>query len=307
MDNKITFEQALELERTATTGELCAMADQIRKQNRGQAFNTCSIINARSGRCPEDCKWCSQSAFHKTEIDIYPLIDAEEALEMARHNQSKGVRRFSLVTSGRAVSGAELDKVCAIYESLTRGTDIALCASLGLLGREDMLRLRRSGVTRYHCNLESAPSYFPSLCTTHTTAQKQQTIRWAREAGMAICSGGIIGLGETMAQRIELAVVLRDMEVESIPINFLNPIPGTALEHESRLSDDDVLRSVAMFRIVNPTAVIRLAGGRALYRHLDRALLGSGVDGAIVGDMLTTTGSDIDSDKSLFQSEGREL
>ena len=307
MEGEITYGQALELERDCSTAQLSALAGKLREKNHGQRFDTCSIMNARSGRCSEDCKWCSQSKFHHTKIDVYPLVGGEEALAMARNNEGKGVKRFSLVTSGRTLSDGDTEKICNIYGKLRSQTGISLCASLGLLGRKQMDKLHQAGVTRYHCNLESAPSFFPTLCTTHTTEEKIQTIRWARQAGMEVCSGGIIGMGESMAQRIELAITLRELEVDSIPFNVLNPIPGTALESIPRLTDDEIVRSVAMFAIINPGAVIRLAGGRVLIRHLDQQLLRSGVGGAIVGDMLTTTGSDIDSDRAMLQDMGFEL
>jgi len=298
----MTYDRALELEQSATTDGLCAMADTLRRRHRPAGIELCSIMNARSGRCTEDCKWCSQSRFHHTDIEIYSLVSAGEALELARRNERKGVARFSLVASGRTLTAADTRRVCAIYRELAAHTKISLCASLGLLDKSQLEQLRASGVTRYHCNLESAPSHFPTLCSTHTITEKMQTLRWAQEAGLEICSGGIIGIGETMAQRIELALALREAGVVSIPVNILNPIPGTPLEGTSPLSDDEVLRSIAMFRIINPTAAIRLAGGRALIKHLEHQLFRAGVDSVITGDMLTTVGSDIDADIKLTES-----
>lgn len=179
-----------------------------------------------------------------------------------------------------------------------------LCASMGLLTKPQLQKLFECGVMRYHCNLETAPSYFPELCSTHTVADKIRTIHWAQEVGMEVCSGGIIGMGETLEQRIELAVTLRELGVKSIPVNVLNPIKGTLLENALPLADDDVLRSFAMFRIICPDAHIRFAGGRLLVKHLERRLLHSGVSASIVGDMLTTSGAAIDSDKEMFTEEG---
>ncbi len=301
---RMEYGEAVELERQTPHEALWAMAGRLRTHFLGDGFDTCSIINARSGRCSENCKWCSQSRFHRTQVDVYPLIGAGEALELAAHNAAKGVRRFSLVTSGRTLSDTDLEKACGIYEELGRKVKIGLCASMGLLTSAQLRRLKEAGVERYHCNLESAPSYFPELCTTHTTEEKIQTLRRAREAGLELCSGGIIGMGESMAQRIELAVTLRDLEIRSIPLNILNPIPGTPLENMPRLTDDEVLTTAALFRIVNPQAHIRLAGGRPLIAHLFPRLLHCGVSASIVGDMLTTTGSDIDTDKEVLKKEG---
>lgn len=301
---RLSYGEAADMAHGATVEELCVLADSLRTHFHADFIDTCSIMNARSGRCPEDCKWCSQSKFHRADIEIYPLVGAREAVEMACHNARKGVRRFSLVTSGRAMTDAETERAAAIFGEIGRATDISLCASMGLLTKPQLQKLYDAGVRRYHCNLETAPSYFPQLCTTHTTEDKIRTIRWAQEVGMEVCSGGIIGMGETLGQRIELAVTLRELGVRSIPVNMLNPIPGTALEGAERLSDDEILRSVAMFRIVVPDAHIRFAGGRTLIKHLERRLLHSGVSASIMGDMLTTSGSDIDTDKRMFSEEG---
>ncbi len=301
---RVGYDEAVEIEKEWSTEDLCTLAGRLRTVYTGNYLDTCSIMNARSGQCSENCKWCSQSMFHKTDIDIYPLVGMAEALEMARHNTAKGVRRFSLVTSGRTMSDRDVDRCAAIYRAIGRECDIYLCASMGLLGREQLQRLYDSGVRRYHCNLETAPSYFPEVCTTHTSQEKMQTIRWAMEVGMEVCSGGIIGMGETMTQRIELAVTLAGLGIKSIPVNILNPVKGTALENMPPLTDVEILRTVAMFRIINPDAHIRFAGGRNLIKHLEPALLHSGISASIVGDMLTTSGADIDTDKAMFKKEG---
>lgn len=300
----ITYAQAVELAAGCGTDELCALADRIRSYFMGEKFEACSIMNARSGLCSEDCKWCSQSRFHSCGVDIYPLVGRDEAVALARNNAAMGVKRFSLVTSGRSMSDRDIDQVCGLYDAIRENTDIRLCASMGLLGEEQLRRLKACGVERYHCNLESAPSFFPSLCSTHTTGQKLETIRAAQRAGMDVCSGGIIGMGESRAQRIELAVALRDAGVASIPLNILNPIPGTPLEGVEPLPDDEVLIAAAMFRIINPGIYLRLAGGRVRIAHLTEKLLRSGVNAAIVGDMLTTLGSDTDSDMRMFRNAG---
>lgn len=304
---RVSLDEAVSLAEKLSIDDLCDVAGALREKNHGKYFDSCSIMNARSGRCSEDCKWCSQSKFHNTNVDIYPLVTPSEAVEQALYNAGKGIRRFSLVTSGRTMSDSETDRCCEIYRSIREKTPIYLCASMGLLTKEQLQRLYESGVRRYHCNLESSPSYFPTLCTTHTTAEKIATIRWAQEVGMDVCSGGIIGMGESRRDRFELAVTLRDLNIKSIPVNVLNPIAGTPLEGTAPLSDSEVLMTMAMFRIINPDAHIRLAGGRAAYNHLMPRLIRCGVSASIMGDMLTTVGSDIDSDKSLLQNNGFEL
>ena len=301
------YDEALSLMRSLSLEDLCALAHALRLQYQGKRVDMCSIMNARSGKCGEDCKWCSQSRFHHTDIEVYPLVDAEAALREAVHNASKGVSRFSLVTSGRTLSLADTERICAIYRRIGSECPIKLCASLGLLNREQLFQLKESGVTRYHCNLETAPSYFPQVCTTHTIEEKLQTIEWAREAGLEICSGGIIGMGESEEQRVEFALAIRRTGAVSIPVNILNPIPGTRLAGMPPLKDEEVIRAVAMIRILNPEASVRLAGGRSRIKAVEPELFRCGISGSIVGDLLTTTGSDIDTDKAMFLRLGFEL
>lgn len=302
----VSFEEAAELISSADPAPLCAEADRVRAHFFKNRLETCSIINARSGRCPENCKWCAQSAHNSTGAAVYPLMPAEGILEGAEASDAAGVRRFSVVTSGRALSDADVDALCAAYRMMREKTRLGLCGSLGLLTKPQLMRLRDAGMTRYHCNLETAPSFFPSLCTTHTIADKLRTISWARECGLEICSGGIIGMGESARQRAELACALRDAGASSIPVNLLNPIKGTPLEGAAPLSDSEILAAFAVFRLVNPRAQIRFAGGRSLMAGLQRRALKSGVSAAIVGDMLTTLGASLKDDFEMFSEMGYE-
>ncbi len=290
-----------------STAELVQLAGDLRKHYTGVDFDTCSIVNARSGRCSEDCKWCSQSQHFKTDVDSYPLISVSEAMSAAQSNAERGVRRFSLVTSGRKVSIQEMPKVKIIYQALTKEYDMEFCASMGLLNKSELSELWDCGVRRYHCNIESSPSFFSYLCTTHTLEDKLETIRYAQELGMEVCSGGIIGMGETMRDRIEMAELLRRIGVKSIPINVLNPIKGTPLEDSEPLTKDELLRSFAMFRVMNPDARIRFAGGRKQFIDIQREVIDCGVDAAIVGDMLTTVGAAVDDDMKMFKELGFTL
>ena len=270
-----------------------------------RTFDSCSIVNARSGLCSENCKWCAQSKHHSTACETYDLIDHDECLAAARDNRSKGVRRFSLVASGRAVKGNALKSMCALLREAKETTGISTCASLGLLDRDDLQLLWDAGVRRYHCNLETAPSHFVKLCTTHTIDNTIKTIRAAKEIGFEVCSGGIIGMGETRRQRVEFALKLREVEPHSIPINILSPIPGTPLEHQEAISDDDILDTVALFRFIHPRTQLRFAGGRKrLSRDLQLKAMKIGINGGIVGDLLTTLGSTVADDKRLIDEAG---
>ncbi len=301
---KITYSEALTISQSSNREELYAAADEIRLHFRGNFMEMCTIVNAKSGKCSENCKWCSQSTFHQTDVEFYELIDSEEAEKMACENASKGVHRFSLVTSGRSISNTKLLELCNIYRNIQTKTHINLCASMGLLNTNQLEQLKQAGVQHYHCNIETAPSFFSKLCSTHNIENKIETIRAAQELGMKICSGGILGMGESMEQRVEMAFVLRNLNVDSIPLNILMPVKGTPLANALPLSDEEILTSFALFRFINPRTDIRLAGGRSRIIHLQSKLLKSGVSAALVGDYLTTIGTNINQDKALFTASG---
>lgn len=292
----ISRETALLLARSPDQPKLWAAADRLRRRCMGDTFHLCSIINARSGGCSEDCRFCAQSARHRTDAPVYSMIDHEEAMAVARSNAAQGVHRLSLVTSGRAADQNILPRFSSLYENIWRETDLKLCASMGLLDRKQAELLAAMGVSRYHCNLETCERRFAEVCTTHSWQDKVKTLKAAEAAGLSLCSGGIIGMGESMADRIDLALELRQLNVRSIPINILTPIPGTPFADLKPLPLEEVLTTVALFRFVNPDAVIRIAGGRQQLGADQYRCFAAGANGAIVGSYLTTAGGSIAED-----------
>ena len=304
----VTREEATELSQMEDLDALCDAADEISRHFQGTMVDSCSIVNARSGQCGEDCKWCAQASRHHTGCQSYRFLSEEETMEAARHNEREGIRRFSLVTSGRTLTDEDLDEFCKIYRKLDDETDLYLCASMGLLTKNQLNRLREAGVKRYHCNMETSSKVFPTLCTTHTPEDKKRTIEWARELGMAICSGGIIGMGETMEDRIDFAFELAEMDVDSVPMNILDPIPGTPLEGTPLISEEDIIRTAAVFRFILPRKSIRFAGGRMRLSHESMLrMMKGGVNGVLMGDMLTTVSNTINDDRKLFAEAGLEF
>lgn len=300
-----SVDDALAISRTYPLDLICEAADEVRRAGLGDAVDSCSIVNARSGQCTEDCKWCAQSRHFSTGCEEYDIVDEQELDRAVRLNDDKGVKRLSLVTSGRKVSKGDIGRFCALYRRIRQQSSIHLCASMGLLDSEQLRQLRDAGVTRYHCNLETGPAFFPRLCTTHTMEDKLRTIRAAREVGMEVCSGGIIGMGESLRDRLEMVQTARDAGACSIPVNILNPIAGTPLQDTPPLSEEEIVLTVALFRLVAPRCALRFAGGRLrLSRDATCRIMRGGMNGALVGDMLTTVGNNIDADRCLFTEIG---
>lgn len=305
---RITRQDDLSMFLTCDLKELCEGADRIREYFIGDKVDLCSIINGRSGRCPEDCKYCAQSAHNHTSCEIYDFLPEEKIVEACKLNESEGVDRFSIVTSGRSLSGEEFEKAIHAYETMHSECKIDLCASMGFLNAEQLHRLHEAGVTSYHHNIETSKRNFPNICTTHTYEQKLETLRLVKEEGMCACSGGIIGMGETWEDRLDMAVSLAELGIDSIPINALMPIKGTPLENQPQLTEDEILRTIAFFRYINPEANIRLAAGRALLTNDGEIAFQSGASATITGNMLTTVAcATIRSDKQMLKNLGRDV
>ena len=302
--HRLSRAEALALVETPDFEGLLFLGDIIRRHFMGDDFHLCSIINARSGNCSEDCRFCAQSARHPTGVASYPLIDCDDALEQAADADRHRVHRLSLVTSGLKVDERAMDGLASIYEAIRPTTRLELCASMGLLDTAMFDRLRELGVSRYHCNVETSRSFFPTICTSHTYEAKVTTLQMASMAGLSLCSGGIIGMGETMADRIDMALELRELGVRSIPINILTPIAGTPFQDFPVLATDEVLTTIALFRLINPTAVIRLAGGRQQLGRAQYRCFTVGANGAIVGNYLTTFGNSVREDLRMLSDLG---
>ena len=287
--------------------KLTAAADKIREHFKGENVDLCTIINGRSGRCGENCKFCAQSAHNHTGCEEYSFLEDEKIIQAAKANQDEGVNRFAIVTAGKALCGEDFDKAIRVYEKMNRELSINLCASMGFLTREQFKRLRKAGVTSYHHNIETSRRNFPNICTSHTYDMKIDTIKIAQEEGLCVCSGGIIGLGETFEDRIDMALSLSELNIRSIPINALMAIPGTPFEKNQPLTEEEILRTIAMFRFLNPEANIRLAAGRKLLSENGKKAFQSGASATITGNMLTTSGSTIKGDIKMLSEMGRSV
>ena len=303
----ISADEAILLSETGNTEMLLYEADQLRKIFNGNVFDLCSIMNAKSGRCSENCVFCAQSAHFGTNVREYGLITPDDALKLARENEAAGVKRFSLVTSGRTISEKDLEKLLDIYRLLARETGLILCASHGLLTIDMAKELKRAGVHTYHHNLEAGEKFFPNVCTTHIYDERIKTIKNATQAGLNVCSGGIIGLGEEMSDRIDMAIAIRSLGVRSVPVNILIPVKGTPLENRPRLDPEEILRTLAVFRFIFPSGNIRIAGGRITLGEEQGTGLRSGINAAIVGNYLTTTGGKINDDIIMVKNAGFEI
>ena len=297
----ITNLQALPL------AELMRQALATKLVHRGTAFSLCSIVNAKSGRCSEDCHFCAQSAHYRTEAPVYPLLDKAQILAAAHEAKKNGASRFSLVTSGRGLANDDLLEVLEIIRAIREEVGIKVCASLGILGEAELGRLKEAGLSRYHHNLETSREFFPRICTTHSFGDRVATIKAAQAVGLEVCSGGIFGLGESEADRLSMAMSLVEYGIDSVPLNILIPLAGTPCAALPPLAITEILRAVALYRLILPQAAIRLAAGResALADFLSSAFLG-GADGMMIGGYLTQRGRSPEADLQ-FAEKIKEL
>ncbi len=303
---EITKEEALELY-DAPLDELKESASKITSHFFKEAIELCCISNGKCGKCSENCKFCSQSRYYNTEIQQSVLKSVDEFFKEAQANDKRGVHRFSIVTAGVRLSKAELKTIAQAYKKISSELKISCCGSLGLLDYDDFVMLKESGLKRYHNNLETSPNFFKEICTTHTMKQKEDTIALAKKAGLEICSGCILGMGESVEDRVDIALELRKLQVDSTPINILNPIKGTPLENRPTVHPDEVRRTIALFRHVLPKTVLRLAGGRLIIQKYFTDLYKYGINAEITGDMLTTEGLTVADDISAAISNQKIL
>jgi len=305
MAHKIS-QQEIERLRQLPLPELMNEALKVKLATRRESFSLCSIINGKSGHCSENCSFCVQSSHFQTDAPVYPLKDKEEIVAAAREAKRIGAQRFSIVTSGRGPTDHDVDRIADIFIAIKKEVDIKLCASLGIMNREQLCRLRDAGMCRYHHNLEASREYFSTICSTHAFDERIATIEATKEAGLEICAGGIVGLGETEEDRISLACTLRDLEVDSVPFNILIPLPGTPLAHMPILSPEEILRAIAIFRLIVQSGPLRLCAGRetAMNDFLGMAFM-AGADGMMIGGYLTQRGRMPEEDLNLVHTMQR--
>ena len=306
----IDLSQALELASLdrADLWEMFSAASRIREHFRGNSVDLCSIINAKSGECSEDCSYCVQSAHHSTGVEVYPLINVEKIAEAAISAKQNGARRFCIVTSGRGIETQEDLEIVADGIGRIRALGLLPCATLGNLTTEQLSFLKDAGLHRYHHNIETSRNFFSTVCTTHSFDDRIEVVRRAKGLGLSVCSGGILGMGETMMDRIDMAFTLSELDVDSVPINFLMRMKGTPLENIEPITPLDALHSIALFRFILPQKEIRVCGGRGgTLRQLHPMIFAAGADGFMIGNYLTTSGLDPEEDRNMIRDLGLEI
>ncbi len=307
--NDIDKGYALELSGITGTAifKLFDLANSKRVETRGNNVDLCSIVNAKSGACPEDCSFCAQSVHNRTGVETYPLLTEEKILEAAVSAKKFGAKRFCIVTSGRKISGKEMEQICTFISNI-KNLGLLPCATLGMLNFSELKMLKDAGLHRYHHNLETSEAFFREICTTHTFREKIKVIESAKSLGLSVCSGGIFGLGESWKDRIDMAFALRDLKVDSVPINFITPIRGTPMGDYELLDPLEALKIIAIYRLILSGIEIRICGGRPnTLRDLNSYIFMAGADGLLIGNYLTTPGRNPEDDLRMIKDLGLEL
>ncbi len=287
--------------------ELISLANKTRQDYAGSKLDLCSIMNAKSGLCSQDCKFCAQSVRHTTGITTYPLKEKGKILQQARRAKEIGADRFDIVTSGNCLSDDELKKIADVIFEITKKIGIKMCASLGSMDEERLLLLKEAGLSRYHHNIETSRRHFSQIVTTHTFQERIRTIKAVKNAGLEACSGGIIGMGETWDDRIKMAFLLKELDVDSVPINILVPIKGTPLENQSSLSCMEAIKTIAIFRIILKDKIIKIAAGReSILKDFQAMAFMAGANGMLIGGYLTIKARPVEDDWRLIK-EIKEL
>lgn len=279
------------------------------KKYNSDTVEFCSLISARTGKCSESCKYCAQSSHYMTNIFTHPLVHVEDVIKTATEAKKNGATRFAIVTSGRGPSKADIPAMCEMIKEIN-ALGLKSCASLGLLTPEIATQFKEAGLVRYHHNINTSRSYHPHITSTHTFEDRINTINYCKEAGLEICSGVIIGMGESIEQRVEMALNLAEIKPNSIPVNFLTPIKGTPFEnYGDKIDEEHILRTLAIIKIANPSSVVRFAGGRKLRlskENMEKAL-DSAVNGILIGNYLTTIGIEPADDIETLKRLGKKL
>ncbi|WP_144412056.1 biotin synthase BioB [Endomicrobium proavitum] len=285
--------------------DLFFAATKIRKKFKGNKVKICSIINAKSGQCSEDCKFCAQSVHHKTAVNVYPLV-SNEKIEEVSNKALENAGCFGIVSSGNNLTDEEIDRLCEVLKKHKKSDHFG--ASIGHLSDVSLKKLKAAGLKKLHHNLETSESYFKNICTTHTYAQRKDTIIRAKALGYEICSGGLFGIGEKLKDRVELAFTLKELGVNSVPMNFLMPVKGTAFEGAKPISPTEILKTIAVFRMVLQTPDIMICGGREInLRDLQSMIFFAGASGTMSGGYLTTWGRDAAADKQMIKDLDLEI
>ena len=282
---------------------------ELSSQYMSKNIEFCSLVNARSGKCSQNCKYCAQSSHYRTDIETYPLIDKEDVLKAAKEAKEYGVNHFAIVTSGKDPEEENFDKIIELIQEINKVDGISSCASIGILNEEDAKKLADAGFKRFHHNINTSQSYYPEVCTTHTWEDRVNTCKLVKKYGMELCCGVILGMGETVEQRIEMAMELAEIQPDSIPINILMPIPQTPFEnYGDKIDEENILRTLAVFKIANPNSVLRFCGGRLRLSEKNQELaLKTCVEGILTGNYLTTTGKSPQEDLKTVEKLGKTL